>query len=83
MYNIFINNFLKQKCLAKNVEYIERLNRGLEHLESHFREVIKFGITSKVNLDIKTLLKYIFHKRKNFMIIVKKLILILKIIIIN
>ena len=42
-----MNNFLKQKCLAKNVEYIERLNKGFQHLESLFKELKKFGINIK------------------------------------
>lgn len=42
-----MNNFLKQKYLAENDEYIERLNKGFQHLESLFKELIKFGINIK------------------------------------
>lgn len=41
-----MNNF-KKEYLLENDEYIERLNKGLQHLESLFKELMKFEIDIK------------------------------------
>ena len=61
-----MNNFLKQKYLAENDEYIERLNKGFQHLESLFKELKKFGINIKSKPWYKNIIEIYIPKAYKF-----------------